>query len=40
MNLKLAGLTAITAAAFAMPALAHHSFAMYDVDRTITLRAR
>jgi hypothetical protein len=38
MNLRLAGLTAITVAAFAAPALAHHSFAMYDADRTITLQ--
>ena len=38
MSLRLAALTAIAAAAFAMPALAHHSFAMYDSDRTITLQ--
>ena len=36
MNLRLASLAAITAAAFAAPALAHHSWAIYDTDRTIT----
>ena len=38
MNLRLAGLAAIAAAAFAAPALAHHSWAIYDTDRTITLQ--
>jgi hypothetical protein len=38
MNLRLASLSALTAAAFAAPALAHHSFAMYDADKTITLQ--
>jgi len=38
MNLRLASLAAITAAAFAAPALAHHSWAIYDTDRTITLQ--
>src|ERR1700674_5982064 len=38
MNLRLASLTAITAAAFAAPAVAHHSFAMYDAEKTITLQ--
>jgi hypothetical protein len=37
MNLRLASLTAM-AAAFAAPALAHHSFAMYDAEKTITLQ--
>jgi hypothetical protein len=38
MNLRLASLAALTVAAFAAPALAHHSFAMYDADKTITLQ--
>jgi hypothetical protein len=38
MNLRLASLTAITAAALAAPTLAHHSFAMYDADKTVTLQ--
>ena len=38
MNLRIASLAAITAAAFAAPALAHHSWAIYDADRTITLQ--
>ena len=38
MNLRIASLAAITAAAFAAPALAHHSWAIYDTDRTITLQ--
>ena len=37
MNLKVASLTALVAAAFAAPALAHHSFAMFDADKTMTL---
>jgi hypothetical protein len=38
MNLRLAGLAALMAGAFAAPAPAHHSFAMYDSDRTFTLQ--
>ena len=38
MNLRLASLTAITAGGFVAPALAHHSFAMYDFDRTVTVQ--
>jgi hypothetical protein len=38
MDLRLAGLTAITAAALAAPALSHHSFAMYDASKTLTLQ--
>ena len=38
MNLRLASLTAITAAAFAAPAVAHHSFAMFDADKTVTVQ--
>ena len=38
MNLKLVSLTAIgVAAAFAAPAFAHHSFAMFDAEKTVTL---
>jgi hypothetical protein len=38
MNLRLTSLTAITAAGFLAPALAHHSFAMYDFDRAVTVQ--
>jgi Family of unknown function (DUF6152) len=37
MNLKLVSLTAIAAAALAGPAIAHHSFAMFDAEKTVTL---
>jgi hypothetical protein len=37
MNLKIVSLTAVTVAAFAAPAVAHHSFAMFDRDKTVTL---
>ena len=37
MNLKLVSLTAIAVAAFAAPAVAHHSFAMFDAEQTVTL---
>ncbi len=33
MNLKVVSLTAIAVAAFAAPALAHHSFAMFDAEQ-------
>ena len=38
MNLKAVSLTAIALAAFTTPALAHHSFAMFDATKTITLK--
>ena len=38
MNLKIASLSAIVVAAFVAPALAHHSFAMFDRDKTVTLQ--
>ena len=38
MNLRLASLTAVTAAGVVVPALAHHSMAMYDFDRTVTVQ--
>jgi len=38
MNLKVVSLTAIVAAAFTAPAVAHHSFAMFDAEKTVTLQ--
>jgi hypothetical protein len=38
MNLKGVSLTAIALAAFTTPAFAHHSFAMFDADKTVTLQ--
>src|SRR5712691_12037508 len=38
MKSKAVSLTAIAVAAFTAPALAHHSFAMFDVQQTITLQ--
>ena len=38
MNLQAISLTAIAVAAFTAPALAHHSFAMFDAQQTITLQ--
>jgi Family of unknown function (DUF6152) len=38
MNLKLVSVTAVTVAALAAPALAHHSFAMFDREKTVTLQ--
>lgn len=37
MNWKLLGLAAVAVPAFAAPALAHHSFSMFDADRTVAL---
>jgi hypothetical protein len=37
MNLKVASVTALVIAACAAPAVAHHSFAMFDGDKTVTL---
>ena len=37
MNLKTVGLASAIAVAFVAPALAHHSFAMFDSDKTITV---
>ena len=37
MSLKLVSLTAVAVAAFAAPALAHHSFAMFDAQKTVVL---
>ncbi len=38
MNLKAVSLTAIALAAFTTPAFAHHSFAMFDATKTVTLK--
>ena len=38
MNWKLVSLSAIAAGAFAAPALAHHSFAMFDAEKTVTMQ--
>ena len=38
MNLKVVSLTAIAVAAFTAPAFAHHSFAMFDAQQTVTLQ--
>jgi hypothetical protein len=38
MNLKVVGLTAIAVAASTAPAPAHHSFAMFDSQQTVTLQ--
>ncbi|HEX3398163.1 MAG TPA: DUF6152 family protein, partial [Steroidobacteraceae bacterium] len=37
-NLKVVALTAIVVTAFTAPASAHHSFAMFDAESTITLQ--
>ena len=37
MNFKALSLAAFTAAAFASPALAHHSFSMFDQQKVVTL---
>src|SRR5258706_12334561 len=38
MKLTAISLTAIAAVAFVAPAFAHHSFAMFDQDKTVTLK--
>ena len=37
MNVKTLSLAMFAAAAFAVPALAHHSFSMFDAEKTVTL---
>ena len=37
MNWKLFGLAVLLGSAVAAPALAHHSFSMFDADKTVTL---
>ena len=38
MNLKAFGIAALLVSAAALPALAHHSFAMFDAEKTITVK--
>jgi hypothetical protein len=38
MHIRTIALAALTTAAFAVPALAHHSFAMFDADKTVTVK--
>jgi len=38
MNVKTLSLAAVAVAAFAAPAFAHHSFAMFDAQKTVTLQ--
>src|SRR5258707_5812793 len=38
MNMKVVSLTALVAAAFTAPAVAHHSFAMFDATKNVTLQ--
>ena len=38
MKCRIAGLAAVAAAALAMPASAHHSFSMFDQQKTVTLK--
>jgi len=37
MNIKAIGLVGLAAGLFAVPALAHHSFAMFDAETTLVL---
>ena len=37
MKLRTISLATVTLCAFAAPALAHHSFAMFDADKTVTM---
>ena len=39
MKLKIVWLTGIAASFFAAPAVAHHSFAMFDTDKKLELKA-
>ena len=38
MKFAALGLAGIAVAIYAVPAFAHHSFAMFDANKTITLR--
>ena len=38
MNMKLPGASALVVIAISAPAFAHHSFAMFDQDRTVVLK--
>jgi len=37
MNLRMLGMAGLTASLFALPALGHHSFAMFDNSQTVKL---
>jgi hypothetical protein len=37
MNIKALGLAGLASIAIAMPAFAHHSFSMFDSEKTVTL---
>ena len=37
MNLKVVSMAAVAVAAFTASAVAHHSFAMFDAEKTVTL---
>jgi hypothetical protein len=37
MNVKAAAFSVIAISAFALPAWAHHSFAMFDADKTVSI---
>ena len=37
MNMKLVSLSVVIASAIAVPAVAHHSFAMFDAQKTVSL---
>jgi hypothetical protein len=38
MNFRIVSLVGLAAVAFAAPAFAHHSFAMFDAQKTVTLQ--
>jgi hypothetical protein len=38
MNFKILSLAGVAAALFVAPALAHHSFAMFDADKTVEMQ--
>ena len=38
MNLKVVSMAAVAVAAFTASAVAHHSFAMFDAEKTVTLQ--
>jgi hypothetical protein len=40
MNVKVVRLTAIAVAVFTAPGFAHHCFAMFDAERTLTFQGR
>ena len=38
MTMKRLGIATLTAAAIAVPAFAHHSFSMFDAEKTVTMK--